>query len=229
MTMMKYNLPYYGEYMERMGFSKEVDFITRYLNIKEFEIPERIHRISARAMKRSNIRVIQFKTKKELLSWARKIGEVYNDTFIDNWEYYPLTQNELDFAINDALSVADPKLIKIIARGEEIIGFILAFPDVSDSLRRANGRLLPWSIVDLLLEFKRTRLVAINGMGILPEYQGLGGNAMMYSELEKTIRDAGFDDADLCQVAETAVMMSRDLTGMGGKPRKTHRVYTRAL
>jgi len=229
MTMMKYNLPYYGEYMDRMGFTKEVDFITRYLNIKEFDIPERIHRISARAMKRSNIRVIQFKTKKELLTWARKIGEVYNDTFIDNWEYYPLTQNELDFAINDALSVADPKLIKIIARGEEIIGFILAFPDVSDSLRRANGRLLPWSIIDLLLEFKRTKLVAINGMGILPEYQGLGGNAMMYSELEKTIRDAGFDDADLCQVAETAVMMSRDLTGMGGKPRKIHRVYTRAL
>lgn len=71
--------------------------------------------------------------------------------------------------------------------------------------------------------------MAINGMGILPEYQGRGGNAIMYSELEKTIREFGFHDADLCQVAETAVMMSRDLTGMGGKPRKVHRVYTKEI
>lgn len=229
MTMMKYNPAYYSDYMERMGFTKEVDFITRYIDLESFDLPERVHRISERAMNRSNIRILQFKTKRELLSWAKKIGEVYNDTFVDNWEYYPLTQKELDFAINDALMVADPRLIKIIEHEGSVIGFILAFPDVSHALRRANGRLLPWSIIDLLLEFRRTKLVAINGMGILPEYQGRGGNAIMYSELEKTIREFGFHDADLCQVAETAVMMSRDLTGMGGKPRKVHRVYTKEI
>jgi GNAT superfamily N-acetyltransferase len=229
MTMMKYNPPYYGEYLEQMGFTKEVDFITRYVNLDIYDLPERVHRISERAMNRSGIRIVQFSTKKELLSWGKKIGQVYNDTFVNNWEYYPLTQNELDFAINDALMVADPKLIKIILHEERIIGFILAFPDVSNALRRANGRLLPWSLVDLLMEFKRTKLVAINGMGILPEYQGRGGNAIMYSELYKTIREFGFHEADLCQVAETATMMSRDLTGMGGMPRKVHRVYTREL
>ncbi len=61
--------------------------------------------------------------------------------------------------------VADPKLIKVILHEDRIIGFILAFPDVSNALRRANGRLLPWSVVDLLREFKRTKLVAINEWG----------------------------------------------------------------
>lgn len=76
---------------------------------------------------------------------------------------------------------------------------------------------------------RRTKWVAINGAGILPEYQGRGGNALLYSEIEKSIREFGFEHADLTQVAETAVQMRRDLEHLGGKPYKNHRVYIRDL
>jgi hypothetical protein len=71
--------------------------------------------------------------------------------------------------------------------------------------------------------------VAINGAGILPEYQNRGGNALLYTEIERTIRESRFFHADLTQVAETAVQMRRDLTGLGAEPYKTHRVYARDL
>jgi hypothetical protein len=60
---------------------------------------------------------------------------------------------------------------------------------------------------------------------VLPEYQGLGGNALLYNEVEKTLHDFTFTDADLTQVAETAVQMRSDLINLGGIPYKNHRVF----
>ena len=89
--------------------------------------------------------------------------------------------------------------------------------------------MLPFGIFDLMLEMRRTKWIAVNGAGILPEFQGRGGNALLYSEMEKTVRNDRFEHGDLTQVAETAVQMRSDLINLGGKPYKNHRVYTRNL
>ena len=71
--------------------------------------------------------------------------------------------------------------------------------------------------------------VAINGAGILPEFQGRGGNALLYSEMEKSIHAFHFKHADLTQVAESAVQMRHDLENLGGKAYKNHRVYIKDI
>ncbi len=88
---------------------------------------------------------------------------------------------------------------------------------------------MPFGLPDLMLEMRRTKWVALNGAGILPEFQGRGGNAVLYAEMENTIRDYKFEHADLTQVAETAVNMRHDLINLGGKPYKNHRVYVKHL
>ncbi len=227
MTMMSYNPPYYPRFMEQLGFHKEVDFVSCYLGRDRFALPERVHRIAERAARRSGFRVVRFKNKREMRTWAPKIGRTYNQAFVNNWEYYPLYEREIKFLTDNILTIADPKLIKIIAHDDEAIGFLFGFQDVSVALQRNKGKLFPLGIFDLLLEMKRTKWVAINGAGILPEYQGLGGNALLYSEMEKTIREHNFLHAELVQVAETAVQMRRDLENVGGVPYKNHRVYVR--
>jgi hypothetical protein len=76
---------------------------------------------------------------------------------------------------------------------------------------------------------RRTKWVALNGAGILPEYQGRGGNALLYSEMEKTVKEFNFENAHLTQVAETAVEMRSDLENVGGKAYKNHRVFRKYL
>jgi len=229
MTMMSYNLPYYPQFLERLGFRKEVDFVSCYLGRDRFALPERVHRIAERAAKRSDFRVLRFKNKKEMRAWAPKIGRTYNQAFINNWEYYPLSEREIKFLTDNILTIADPKLIKIIAHGDEAIGFLFGFRDISSAIQRSKGSLVPFGIFDMLLEMKRTKWVDINGAGILPEYQGRGGNALLYSEMEKTIREHDFLHAELVQVAETAVQMRSDLENVGGVPYKNHRVYVREV
>ncbi|TFH37310.1 MAG: hypothetical protein E4G99_02830, partial [Anaerolineales bacterium] len=223
MTMMNYNPPYYPAFMHELGFRKEVDFISCYLSAAKFKLEARVHRIAERAAKRSGLEVKRFKNKRELLQWAQRIGQTYNQSFIKNWEYYPLTEREIEYVISEILTIANPRLIKIILHGEEVVGFLFAFPDVSAAIQRSKGRLFPFGILDMLLDMRRTEWVALNGAGILPEFQGRGGNALLYSEMEKTIQEFGFRHADLTQVAESAVQMRRDLENVGGVPYKNHR------
>ena len=109
------------------------------------------------------------------------------------------------------------------------MGFLFGFPDVSAALQRARGRLTPWALVDLLREMRRTEWVALNGAGLIPDFHGVGGNALLYSEMEKTVRERNFKHADLTQVAETAVQMRHDLENVGGQMYKNHRVYRLSL
>jgi len=229
MTMMNYNYDYYPRLLEGLGFEKEVDFVSCYLSADLFRLPERVHSIAERVQRRGALRVRRFASKRELVAWAGRIGEAYNKAFVNNWEYYPLTEREVKFVVDNLMLVADHRLIKIITHDDDVVGFLFGFPDVSGALQRAKGSLFPFAIFDLLLEMRRTKWVALNGAGILPEFQGRGGNALLYSEMEKTIREFNFQHADLTQVAESAVQMRQDLINLGGKPYKNHRVYTRSL
>ncbi len=229
MTMMNYNYDYYPSLLESLDFEKEVDFVSCYLSADSFHLPERVHKIAERVQRHGTLRVKRFASKRELVAWSGRIGEAYNKAFVNNWEYYPLTDREIKFVVDNIMLVADHRLIKVILHDDDVVGFLFAFPDASAALQRIKGRLLPFGLFDLLLEMRRTKWVALNGAGILPEFQGHGGNALLYSEIEKTIREFGFLHADLTQVAESAVNMRRDLENVGGKAYKNHRVYSRPL
>jgi len=232
MNMMNYNYPYYIKLVEDLGFEKEVDFVSCYIKNVNFHLSDRIHSIAERVEKRGILRVQRFRTKGDLRAWADRIGKAYNQAFVNNWEYYPLTEREMKFLLDNLMLVAVPELIKVIVHENDVVGFLFGFPDISAAMQRARGHLLPFGAIDMLLELRRTHWIALNGEGILPEFQGRGGNALMYSEIEKTVLSPNFhfDDADLTQVAETAVEMRSDmLKNIGGKPYKNHRVYHKKI
>jgi hypothetical protein len=139
MTMLNYNHAYYPALIEAQGFVKEVDFVSCYLPADKFQMPERVRKISERVMQRGHLEIKTFKSKKELLAWADRIGTAYNDAFVHNWEYYPLTQREIDFVVENIMTIADHRLIKIITHGEDVVGFLFAFHDVSAAMQRAKG------------------------------------------------------------------------------------------
>jgi len=227
MTMMGYNYDYYPILMENMGFRKEVDFLSAYFDIAHVQekFPPRIHRIAERIQQRGTLSVKRFKNKKELAAWGQRIGEAYNKAFVNNWEYYPLSPKEIDFVVENILVIADPKLFKIITAKDEIVGFLFSFKDISKALQRNGGKMFPFGVLHILWELKQTEWISFNGTGILPEYRGIGGNALMYSEMAKSMDEYPFKHGDMPQVAETTKEMRADLENLGGVPYKNHRVY----
>ena len=230
MNMMNYNYPYYRDLVENLGFTKVVDFVSSYIQPQKFQLPPKVRKAAEIAKKRGSFNVVDFENKRELRKWAGRIGQAYNQAFVDNWEYYPLSENEIDFVVKNVMTIVDPDLMKIITKDGKVVGFVFPFPDVSKAMQQNKGRLGPIAILKLLLEIKQTNWISFNGVGILPEYQGLGGNAIMYAELEKSMHaNEQFVHAELTQVAETAEQMRKDLKNLGVKFYKNHRVYQKDI
>ncbi len=225
MTMMNYNLPNYPVFAEKNGFKKVVDWVSCYTRIPEFNIPEKVTEIAKRVLDRGTFKVQRFKNKKDLRKWAWQLGQAYNNTFVNNWEYYPLTDNEIKFVLDNIMVVAVPDLIKTITYKDEIVGFLMAFPDISAALQKYQGRLSPTALYGYLREIKKTNWISFNGVGVLPEYHGRGGNALLFNEIYKTANQYQFEHGELTQVAETATQMRKDLENLGVLPYKNHRIY----
>ena len=230
MNMMNYNYPYYRDLVENLGFTKVVDFVSSYIQPEKFKLPEKVRKASEIAQKRGTFEVLTFKNKRHLRQWAGKIGQAYNKSFVKNWEYYPLSKREINFVLDNVMTIVDPNLMKVILKDNEVVGFVFPFPDVSRAMQKNKGKLGFIEILRLFSEIKKTDWISFNGVGILPEYQGLGGNAIIYDELEKALHEnRRFVNAELTQVAETAVQMRKDLLNLGVKFYKNHRVYQKDI
>jgi GNAT superfamily N-acetyltransferase len=229
MTMMAYNYPYYEQLIETVGYNRLIDLYSARIDPHTFKMPEKVSRIAELVRKRSALRVLPLKRKRELKALSQNIGAVVNDSLGHHVEDYPLTENEISHMTTELLEVARPELIKILAAGNDLVGFLFAFPDLSRALRKNNGKITPLGIIRLLFDFRKRERLIVNGMGILPEYQGHGGNALLYDELAKTVKKSGFEETELVQISESTKLMIRDLKRLGAEFHKTYRLFSKQL
>ena len=224
-----YNYPYYGELVEDAGFEKQLDFVSCYLD-RQMNIPGRFLEVAEKVKRRRGFRTVRFRTKAELRAMIPRVTAAYNSAFVEVQGYVPITDAEAKAIGDRILSVADPALITLLMRGDELVGFVLAYPDLSAAIQRCRGRLWPTGWYHLLREFKRTRWLNFNGAAILEPYRGLGGNALLYAELYHTlIGRAQYQYADLVQIQETNTRMIQELEALEVKFYKKHRLYRRSL
>ena len=225
-----YNYAHYGGFVEDAGFVKSHDYLSGHLRAG-YDLPQRFYDIAERVKARRGLSIRSFKRRSEILALAADLHRIYEQAFVQVWGYYPVDQQEIDTLIRRISSIADPRLIKMVTKGDEPIGFVIAYPDVSAAIQRIKGQVWPLGWLQLLLERKRTKWVNFNGVGVLPAYQGAGANAVLYTELAQTFKHSAFQfqHGDVVQVAETNMESLGDATAMNMVWYKRHRVYRRAL
>lgn len=229
MTMMRYNYPYYQRLLEKAGFEKYVDLHSFSIPPENFNLSERIRRLADTVLKRGRFKVMRFKTKAGIRRVVEDIKGLYAATLNQHVEDYPLSEEELNQVKKELLTVADPDLISLLTYDDKIVGYAFGFADITDVLRKNRGRLGPAAILRILRGARKTEKILFNGIGILPQYQGLGGNALLYRELERMVHTRGFTTVELVQISEKTELMLRDVGSLGAEPFKVHRIYKRSL
>jgi len=224
-----YNPPYYDALMRGMGFDKEIDFVSGYIDGGSYQLPGRVHDLAERVRQRRGFEILEFTERDDLMRWVPAIKRVNNEAFTDVWGYYPVDDQEIDAVAKRLLSIADPRLIKLVVKGDELAGFLFTFPNIAEGLRRANGHLFPLGWYHILRDRKRTPWADLNGAGLLPQFQGVGANVILYTELEKTFRAFGFEHAELVQISEHNQKSLGEARFGQSKIIKRHRIYTKEI
>jgi hypothetical protein len=225
MTMMMYNQPYYRRLIEDFGFEKYIDNYSFYLPATA-RLPSDLREPVDALLQEGKFRVLEFRSKKELAKVADDVGDLFIATLGDHAGNYFLSEKEVARLKKNLIQIANPELIKVIAHEQKVIGFLLGFHDLSAAIQKSKGRLNPLSMYRLMREYKKSDWLLINGLGILPEYQGSGANLLLYAEVENALlKYTQFKHLEMVQIQETTAKMLSNIKTLEGKTHKIHRMY----
>ena len=223
---MAYNFPYYERLL--VGFEKEVDYLSGALG-EGYRLPQRFHRVADYVRQRRGFRLVHFKKNREVIAWLPQIRAIYNSALPVIPGFYPITEEEIQYMGERVLAVTHPQLIKLVLKDEAPVGFVVCYPDLARGLQKAKGRLWPMGLLHLLMARRRTQGVDVNAIGLLPQQQGRGANALLYAALERDLRGMGYRYGNVVQVSERTAQSMKDMEALGVPWRIRHRVYRRVL
>ncbi len=181
-----YNYSYYPEHMDKMNFHKEIDYVEYEVKTPE-AVPEKAVRISNIVLKRLNLHLFKAKSRKELLPFAEQIFDVINQAYKDIFYSVKLSEKQIRMFKKKYLSFIDPEFVLLVLDSQErVIGFHIAMPSLSQAFKKACGRLFPFGFRHILRALKNPSKLDLYLVGILPEYQNKGINAVFMTDLTLT-------------------------------------------
>ncbi len=222
------NSAYLPELVKGAGFKKKRDLV-EYLAEVPKELPELFKRVLNRFESNKDINLITFRKKSDLKPYIIGILELMNETFTEIYGFVPLSDPEKRELAKRYLPILDPEFIKAVTVNGELAGFSIAMPDISDGLKRARGKLLPFGFIKVLNAAKRTdKLVMLLG-GITKKHRGKGIDALMGASILDSVNKKGMKYLDSHLVLEDNVRMRSEYERIGGKVVKRFRIFVKPL
>ena len=183
-----YNYPYYQQHIEALGFEKDADWIEMLMTVpRETGVPERLTRIAKIVMEKYQLKIKKYTSRSKLRKeYGREIFQVINEAFKPLFGYSELSERQIDQYVKAYIPFIDLKLVSLITdKDDRLICVGISMPSLSRALQKAKGRLLPFGWFHLLkaLKWKKPDTLDLMLVGLLPEYQGKGVNAVLFYDL----------------------------------------------
>ncbi len=223
-----YNFPYLIRFLEEAGYAKEVDYVVYRVPVPE-KIPAVYERVIARVTERGQLRLMEFTSRGELKPYIRPVLGLMNETFVGIYGYSPLDADEMEGLAKQYLPLLDPRFVKAVAAGEEVIGFIIGIPNLYEGIIRARGHLFPFGFIHILRAMKRARQLDLLLGGIKEGYRGRGVDTLLGAAMLRSAIAGGFEVIDSHHELESNTKIRAEMERQGGVIYKRFRIFQKQL
>lgn len=226
-----FNPPYYDKLMLGAGFGKEIDYVEFRVRIPENRaIPDKLITLSERIRERSHFRVLRFSSRRELMRRGEDLLTLLDESFDEVYGSVPLSSTQKRYYLKRYISFANPRLVlAVVDDREEMIGFMVAMPSLTEGFRRARGRILPLGWWHILRAFRSRHTLDFYLAGIKKKYRGTGIDLLMLIEIARTAMDMGFQYAESNLELETNAKIHAMWKYFNPVQHRRRRIYRREL
>lgn len=227
-----YNYPYYPQILEKLGYTKETDWMEYRITIPD-ELPERYYKYAdiVIAKNKLNVRkVTRRMINKE--NYGRKFFKLINETYYKLYGFSLLSDKQIDAYTKLYLGLLDTRMVSFIENENgELVAAGVTMPDLTAALQKCGGKLFPFGWFHLLkaIFWKPCDTLDMLLVGVREDYRGKGLNAVLVTDLYPRLKAMGFKYAETTAELETNDSIQAMWKYFEREQHKRRRVYAKKI
>lgn len=227
-----YNYPYYPQILEKLGYTKETDWMEYRITIPD-ELPERYYKYAdiVIAKNKLNVRkVTRRMINKE--NYGRKFFKLINETYYKLYGFSLLSDKQIDAYTKLYLGLLDTRMVSFIENEKgELVAAGVTMPDLTAALQKCGGKLFPFGWFHLLkaIFWKPCDTLDMLLVGVREDYRGKGLNAVLVTDLYPRLKAMGFKYAETTAELETNDSIQAMWKYFEREQHKRRRVYAKKI
>lgn len=227
-----YNYPYYPQILEKLGYTKETDWMEYRITIPD-ELPERYYKYAdiVIAKNKLNVRkVTRRMVNKE--NYGRKFFKLINETYYKLYGFSLLSDKQIDAYTKLYLGLLDTRMVSFVENEKgELVAAGVTMPDLTAALQKCGGKLFPFGWFHLLkaIFWKPCDTLDMLLVGVREDYRGKGLNAVLVTDLYPRLKAMGFKYAETTAELETNDSIQAMWKYFEREQHKRRRVYAKKI
>ena len=180
----QYSFPYYKDLLEKLGYTKDVDWLEYQITVPEKTDP-RNTRLSDVVAKRLHLHEAPEKNKKRFLDkYYEQIFNLLDEAYGDLYATVPLTEKvRKDLLVQFKLLIDMDFVSALVDEQDNVVAVGVAFPSIAKGVQKAKGRLFPFGFLHILHSTKNVEVVDLALIGVRKDYQSKGATAIIFKNM----------------------------------------------
>ncbi|MCR5850478.1 MAG: N-acetyltransferase [Bacteroidaceae bacterium] len=233
-----YNYPYYPQHLAKLGLEREIGWVEHKVFIPKGEHEAnnaKYFRVAQIVQQRYGFRLRHFRSKKEIRKggYIQKVLGVINRAYANLYGYSELDEQQMQWYADRFLTMLDRRFLSVVENAEgEIIGAGICMPSLSRAVQKAKAKLYPfgwWHIANELYFKRKHQILDMLLVGVLPEYQDKGANALFFADMIPQGIKCGYEWAESNPQLEDNLAIQMQLKNLDYCDHKRRAVFSKEL
>ncbi len=223
-----YSYPYYIEFMEKLGFEKESEWVEFQFDINHTD--PRFHEV-AETLRIQGYRDLtdMMPVKKIIKEYGNKFFECYNRSYAALDNFIPVEGESIKATLKQFGTILNRNYFSVIVdKTDNVVAFGVGLPYIGKVLRQAKGRMLR-AAIPLLLTIKNPKAVELALIGVDPIYRNYGIHALVVDKFINSFKKHNITEILMDPVLTTNSKMLQTWKGMEKTVRQRRQTFKRKI
>lgn len=219
---------YMIHHMERNEYTKSIDLV-QY----RADVPKTIsstYDVMFQRVTEAGYRILEFTSTKKIRPYIPEVFALLNKTYTEIYGFAPLDDKEITEFSERFLPFLDARFIKVVFdQQDKIVAFLVAMPDISEGMRKAKGKLLPFGFIHILRSGKKSKQLNLLLGSVEPSLRIKGVVSLLAVKVIESAQKAGMELFDSHLIMEDNAKMRAMYERFDAKVYKTYRIFEKDL
>ncbi len=191
----QYNHKYYGDFIEALGYEKEVDWYEFKLYLPDKEKRDEVYKLSEYVTKRYRLHFGEASSVRDFIDrYAEAFFDLLDRSYDELYGTVPFTDNMKKMIISNFILLVDLEHVAVVLdENDRVVCLGVSFPSIAEAVQKSRGHLTPAAIARILKVKKEPKVIDLGLVGVDPEYINRGLPAMVCAGIMKMLEKDGLD------------------------------------